>query len=118
MVKVGLFALLSVSTVAVARAEPPATDAPAVAVTAAASDTQRQQTARANAELGYRQEAISFGDESTGGDGARASLAGVAYQGDIHRALRGRAFYETVGREDLAAAYTQRRTIAVVTMVG
>jgi hypothetical protein len=103
-------------------AQPAAAPAPPAADTAkAVKQVIDEERADRASEYRFRQEAITFGDEvAVFTDGKTTSVRheAVAYQGDMHRKLEPREFYELVGRADLADAYDRRTAIAWGGLIG
>ncbi len=96
---------------------PSATAAPAPML----AELHSAQTARADAESLYRQEAISFGEDiviSGNRYGVSTSRHWVAYQGEPAVRLDAEQFYRTVERPDLLERYQSRRRWAIGTIVG
>ena len=96
----------------------------ATAVSAALAEDRRLREERAAAEARFRQEAISFGDDTvvSGGGWSGTWFVStqrnwVAYRGEERLRLSPVEFYRYVGRSDLAEAYNRRKRSGVYLMV-
>jgi hypothetical protein len=87
---------------------------------AAINEAREERRAQAVAEQRYREEAITFGDDVTVSTTVTnemvttsTSRRWVALQGETHKRLEGREFYDVIGRDDLAGEYQHRRNMGL-----